>query len=198
MRYYKQTTEFTSASAALMMIVKRFKPDFALSKEHEYEFWQRSVALPTRGSSIYGLALIAHSFGIPVKIVVGDPNYKFPMYRFRSYKLVDVEEATFGSGLMLKKAQAQGIKIEARDFDLKEVKKLLQNGKLLLLRLNAGLLRNKRAVSNYLPVFDYSDEKFLLYDPASGKKLLRWDRMQEAFDAVKTRLRRDHRMLVFG
>ena len=36
---YKQTTDYTGAPSALLMIIKQFNPSFELSKENEFRFW---------------------------------------------------------------------------------------------------------------------------------------------------------------
>ncbi|HII72352.1 TPA: ribosomal-protein-alanine acetyltransferase, partial [Candidatus Woesearchaeota archaeon] len=59
MQPYTQSTKFTCASAGLAMIINHFNPAYKLVQENEFDIWQRSVALPLRGSSLFGLALYA-------------------------------------------------------------------------------------------------------------------------------------------
>lgn len=196
---YKQTTDYTGAPSALLMIVKQFNPSFQLSKENEFRFWQQSCSLPTRSSSLYALAAIAKRNNINVKVIVGDIDYKFPNYRFLGYKLDEIEEANFMSEMFLQEATNLGVHIEEREFDIEEVKKYLNNNKIVLLRLNAGLLRGKRSTANYLPVFSYKNSKFQIIDPKDGiKKELNDEKMKECLETVKTKCHRDLRMAVFG
>ena len=39
---------------------------------------------------------------------------------------------------------------------------------------------------------------FLIIDPKEGSKTISEDKMFEAFDTLKTKCRRDHRMIVLG
>lgn len=181
------------------MILNHFDNSFELSKENEFRLWQQSCALPTRSSSIFSLANIAHQRKIPVKVIVGDAEYKFPNYRFLGYKLGEIEEATFFSELYLKEAKKAGIKIDEREFDIDEVKNFLKQKKILILRLNAGVLRGQRSTANYIPVFDYKNGKFSLIDPKDGlKKDVDELKMKEALETVKTKCKRDLRIAVFG
>lgn len=198
-KQYQQSTIYTGAPSALMMILNHFDSSFEISKENEFKIWQQSCALPTRSSSIFALANIAHQRKIPVKVIVGDAEYKFPNYRFLGYKLGEIEEATFFSELYLKETKGLGVPVEEREFDLEEIKKHLKQKKLLILRINAGLIRGQRSTANYIPVFDYKDGKFSLIDPRDGKtKSLDEQKMKEALETVKTKCHRDLRMAVFG
>ncbi len=200
MQFYKQTTKYTCAAASLAMIINHFKQDFKPSIEKEFEIWHRTATLPTRGSSIYALAIYAHEFGVPLKVVVGEHEYKFPGYKFKAYKKKEIEVANFSSELFYKKAQQLGIDIEEKEFDINEVKKQIKAGKVLLLRLIIGIVRgskeNKRN-PHYVPVYGYKDGKFLVMDPRLGPTELDEPVFDEAFDKVGE-IKRDHRMIVFG
>ncbi|MBU0461054.1 MAG: peptidase C39 family protein [Nanoarchaeota archaeon] len=200
MQQYKQTTIYTCAAASLMSIINHFKPEFALSRENEFLIWERSAVLPTRGSSLYALALFAHKQSIPVKIFVEEPEYKFPGYRFKSYKKKEIDVADFHSELYYKRAKEARIPIEERNFNIDEVKTLLKRKKVLLLRVIIGLLRgtqvNKRN-PHYIPVYQYEDGFFYIIDPRRGMIKIQEELFKEAFDAVHD-CKRDNRMIVFG
>jgi ABC-type bacteriocin/lantibiotic exporter with double-glycine peptidase domain len=200
MQPYKQTTKYTCAPASLAMIINHFKQDFLLNIENEFDIWQKSATLPTKGSSLYALAIYAHQQGIPLSMVVGEHEYKFPGYKFKAYKKKEIEIANFSSQLFYKKAKELDIDIEERRFTLDEVKKRLREGKVLLLRLIIGVIRdskdNKRN-PHYLPVYGYKDDKFLIMDPKKGPLEVDEQIVKEAFDKVEE-VKRDHRMIVFG
>ncbi len=200
MKPYKQTTKFTCAAAGLAMIINHFNPAFKLDQENEFDIWQRSAALPLRGSSIFGLALYAHEEGIPLKVIVGEPRFKFPGYRFKAYKKKEVELATLSSDFFLKKLKRAKVSVEKRDFDLKEVKQHLKQGKILLLRLIVGVIRrskdNKRT-SHYIPVVAFNNKQFELFDPQNGRLIVQEKIFKEAFEKVKD-VKRDNRMILFG
>jgi hypothetical protein len=182
------------------MIINHFKPEFELSEENEFDVWHRAAALPALGSSIYGLALYANSKGVPVVVVVGEKEYKFPGYKFKAYKKKQVELASKSTQIFYDKAVKQGITVEERGFKLDEVKGLLAQEKVVLLRLIVGIVRgtkdNKRS-SRYMAVYGYEKGKFKIMDTRRGKVSVDEKIVQEAFDKV-VEVKRDNRMVVFG
>jgi ABC-type bacteriocin/lantibiotic exporter with double-glycine peptidase domain len=200
MQLYKQTTKYTCAAASLAMIINHFRPDYKLDIENEFDIWHKTATLPTRGSSIYGLAIYANEWRVPLSVIVGTHEYKFPGYKFKAYKKKEIEIANFSSERFYKKAILIGIPIEEREFTLEFVKDLLKQGKVLLLRLIVGVIRqskeNKRS-SHYIPVYGYADGKFKVMDPRKGPIEVSEDVVKEAFDKVEE-VKRDHRMIVFG
>ncbi len=200
MRLYKQTTKYTCAAASLAMIINHFKEDFLLNIDSEFDIWHKTATLPTKGSSIYALALYAHRQGVPLKVVVGEHEYKFPGYKFKAYKKKEIEIANFSSQRFYNKAKEEGVDIEERDIRLAEVKRLLEQGKVLMLRLIVGIVRGtkeNRRNPHYLPVYSYREGKFMVMDPRKGPLEIDESTMKEAFDKVAD-VRRDHRMIVFG
>ncbi len=63
-----------------------------------------------------------------------------------------------------------------------------------------GVLRSKKATSRYVLVtkYDINSEKYTLIDPEQGEMIVSPDVMQEAFNTLITKKKRDHRMLVIG
>lgn len=200
MQHYKQSTKYTCAAASLAMIINHFNPKFLLNQENEFDIWQKSAALPLRGSSLFGLALYAKKQGIPCKVVVGEKKFKFPGYRFKAYKKREVEVAQTSSQFFLKKLKDNKVKIEERTFDLKEVQNLLKDKKLLLMRVIIGILRgsseNKRT-SHYIPVTGYTAGHYEIYDPQHGKKLVPKKIFEDSFNKIRE-VKRDNRMIVLG
>ena len=198
MQFYKQTTNYTCAASALLMIINKFKPLFKLSRNNEFEIWQNSVILPIRSSSIYGLAIYAHKLGIGLKVWTQNLDYEFPDYRFKGYTKDDIDNATYVSELYLKKIKKLNISLEERDFSLREIKKLLYNGKILMIRVDAGVFRTTGRTSNYVVVTGMKNDYFIVYDPAQGKLYISEERFKEAFDDLVERRKRDHKMIIFG
>lgn len=200
MKEYKQTTLYTSGAACFLMVLNHFKPkQFELTRENEFMLWQRTATLPTRGSCVFAIAAFAAEQNIPCYVVVGDPEYKFPFYRFDRLRKSEVEDANFTTQIFRKQAEQRGVKIEVRDFDLEEVKALLAKGKKIIIRLNYGFLTGKRPRVNYYLLDSYNKKNgFLVYDPFEGKRLIEEEKIKEAFEGVVTKCKRDHRMVVFG
>ncbi len=104
-----------------MMIFNYFNLKYKLNKHNEFRIWQKSVVLPTRASDIFGLAILAKQKGLDVDVVVEKPKYSFPDYKFKGYKLNEIEMAAYSSELYYKRANRIGINIIEKNFTLKRV-----------------------------------------------------------------------------
>lgn len=182
-----------------MAVINHFNPEFKLSRDNEFIIWQSTANLPVRASSIYGLAIFAKEQGLKPSVVLGEKEYDYPDYRFKGYTKKEIDEAKFSSKLYSKKARELGIKVEEREFDFKEVKGLVKKGKVLMLRLNEGALRETGSTSKYVVVHDYNNAKkeFSLMDPKQGLVTASEDLLREAFETLESKKKRDHRMIVF-
>ncbi|MBU0470687.1 MAG: peptidase C39 family protein [Nanoarchaeota archaeon] len=198
MQPYFQTTEFTTAASSLLIILNHFKPEISLSKEQEFKIWRETVNLPTRGSSVYALAIYAKKQGLDLKVVVEEKEYGFPDYRFYRYTKEDIKQAEFCSNMYLKEAEKMNLMIEEREITLENLKKELNDNNILLLRINAKPIRNsKRNTSNYIAVTGYDGSKFQIIDPAFGALSIPEEMMAESFDSLESKKHRDHRMIIF-
>lgn len=198
MKSYVQTTDYTCAASSLLMIINHYKPEFELSQENEFEIWRASVNLPTRASSIFGLARFALDKGLNPKIIMGETDYEYPDYRFKGYKKVEIEAAKFMSGLHERKAIKAGVDVEERNLDISEIKDVLINGKVLMLRVNAGVFRDTKSTSQYLVVYGFRNGLFLLMDPAKGEVVAEEEKLVEALDTLQSKKKRDTRAIIFG
>ncbi|MFH1649956.1 MAG: peptidase C39 family protein [Candidatus Woesearchaeota archaeon] len=196
MKPYLRTTEFTTAASSLLMVLNHFNESFELNRENEFRIWMASANLPVRASSIYGLAVFAKKNGLNPKLVMGEKEYDYPDYRFKAYTKREIDEAKFTSRLFAKECRDMDIPIEEREFDLAEVKRLVQDGHIVLLRINAGTLREKKSTSNYVVVFDY-EGGYAIMDPVQGKIIVDEKLLDEAFHTLQTKKKRDPRMVVF-
>ena len=197
MEFYRQTSQYTGAAAALLMALHAKHPEeWPLDREHEFHIWTHSANLPTRSSSIYALALIARKAGMSTHVVVGEREYDYPDYRFKRYKKIEIDEAKYTSKLYAKRAREEGIPLEEREFTLQEVKQHLENQALILLRVNAGVLRERKATSKYVLVRAYIQGEYIIMDPEQGEMRIPEDEMQEAFETLITKKKRDHRMVI--
>ncbi len=196
MQTYIQTTEYTTAACSLMLAINHLDESFEVCKDNEFKIWMSSANLPTRACSIYGLACFAKKQGLDPKIVLGEKEYEYPDYRFKGYTKKEIDEAKFSSKIYHKRARDMDIPIEEREFDLDEVKDNLRDGHTILLRVNAGALRDSGSVSNYVAVYSYKN-KFSMVDPVQGKISVGEDKLQEAFETLVSKKKRDHRMIIF-
>jgi len=198
MKPYFQTTNFTTAASALLTIISHLKPEIKATQGKEFEIWQNSVTLPTRASSIFALATYASKHGIKTKVIVENNNYSFPDYRFYRYTKEDVEHAKISEKLFLNTAMKENIEIEEKETSLEEIKSLLNENKIILLRLNTKPIRSeKRNTSNYVVVNGFSNGYFQIIDTAFSAVSIPENVMEEAFNSLETKKYRDHRMIVF-
>ncbi len=198
MKIYYQSTEFTTAASSLLTIIHFFKEEIKLTKENEFDIWQKTVNLPTRASSIYALANYAKNVGLDPEVIVEKREYSFPDYRFYRYSKEDIEHAKDSSLMHLKKAMINGVKINEGSIDLNTVKGKLEKGKIIILRLNAKPFRNiKRNTSNYLVIHGFNEKYFQIIDPMQGGLSIPEEVMNEAFESLESKKYRDHRMILF-
>ena len=196
MKLYKQTTEYTCAVSSLLMILNHFDSAVELSKDMEFEIWRETVNLPTRAPSIYGLAYFATNHDKYPDVIVEEREYNYPDYRFKGYKKKEIDEAKYMSKLHAKRLTASGIDVEERPISVDEVITALDEEHVLLLRVNAGIFRDTGSTSKYL-AFIKEDDSYSVYDPKAG--IIESDRsmLKESLETLKTKKKRDKRMLVF-
>jgi len=195
---YFQTTPFTTAAASLLTILHHFQPQTPLTREKEFDIWHKTVNLPTRASSIYALATYAKQAGLSPTIIVEHLGYAFPDYRFYRYTKEEIDLASISANIHLQRAKQENIPIKQQKITLEEVKKYLTQEKILLIRLNMKPIReSKRNTSNYIIVHGYAQNQFHCIDPAHTALSIPEEVMQEAFNSLKTKKHRDHRMIIF-
>lgn len=180
-----------------MMVINHFNDDFELSKENEFLIWRESVNLPTRASSIFGLASFAKAQGLSPELYVGELSYEYPDYRFKGYKKSEIEAAEFMSGLHRGKAFDLGVKIEKKDILVEEIFEMLKKNNFLIMRVNAGIFRKCASISQYL-VFVQENGKIFVYDPELDKYEVSEEELKESIDTLQTKKKRDFRVLVFS
>jgi len=198
MQFYKQTTNYTCASAALLMILNHYKPLYRLSRKNEFEIWKSSVILPVRAASIYGLAVYAYEKGLKLRIWAQNLDYVFPDYRFKGYTKEDVEDAKFMSDNYLKRLRRLNVSIEEKDFSIKDIKRLVNDKKILMVRVDAGIFRTTGRTSNYVIVSGFRNNYFTIYDPLQGKIHISEEKLKESLKDLVERRKRDHKMIIFG
>ncbi len=198
MKLYKQTTEYTCAASSLLMIINHFKPEFKLTRENEFLIWLKTCNLPTRAPSIYGMAVFAKKMGLNPKIVLEEKEYDYPDYRFSGYTKREIDDAKYMSKLHAKTAEKNNIKVEQRDITLEELKTLMHEGKILLLRVNAGIFRDTKSTSKYLVFHKIPDtSKFTVLDPGKSTLEITEKMLEEALETLHTKKKRDHRVIIF-
>jgi len=197
---YKQTTNYTGASSALLSIIHYFDKEFAFNEENELDIWLKSAILPTRASSIFGLAMYAKAKGLQPKIIIEDASYTYPDYRFKRYTKKQIELAEKIANRYKKQAEEDGILIVEKDFDVNYIDSLLAKEKILLVRVNAGRLRGTKSTSKYIVIYKKSAtdaNQYFIIDPRRRRKKITREMLEESLEELKTKKKREKCMLVF-
>lgn len=197
---YKQTTNYTGAASALMSIIHYFQEDYELTEDNELDIWLKTAILPTRASSVFGLALYAKELGLEPKIVIEDKHYTYPDYRFKRYTKKQIELAEKVANRYLDKCEEAHILIIEKDFDVNYIDSLLSKRKIILVRLNAGRLRGTKSTSKYIVVYKKSKKdpnKYFIIDPRRRRKKVTREMLEEALVELKTKKKREKSMIVF-
>lgn len=198
MREYTQTTEYTGAASALLMVLNHYNPKFKLTPLNEFKIWLDSVNLPTRACSIYGLANYALKKNIKCEIIVENIEYDYPDYRFKGYKKQDIKTAKITEKIHYRNLiKNKGI-VKQKTITLEIAINLLKTGKILIFRLDAGSFRDKKPSSSYIVITKYKNNQFEIYDPYQGKLLLTQEQFVQCFSDLKEKRKRDPRMIVFS
>jgi len=197
MKQYKTTTNYTSAAASLMVVINHFNESFELSQENEFKIWLSSVNLPTRASSIYGLANFAKEQGLNPSIILKNKDYEYPDYRFKGYKKIEIEQAEFSNNLHKLKSKQLKIKKNKCKITADLIEQLVLENKTLLVRLNAGVFRETASISNYVIVKRKNGDYFEVVDSQVGLIKVSKDQIQEALDTLSSKKKRSSKILVF-
>ena len=197
---YKQTTNYTGASSALLCVLHHFFPEkIALTEENELDIWLSSVILPTRASSVFGLASYSKAKGLQPKIVIEDASYTYPDYRFKRYTKKQIELAEKIADRYKHKCEQENILIVEKNFDVNYVDSLLQKNKIILIRVNAGRLRGTKSTSKYIVIYKKGKEKdkYFIIDPRRRRKKVTREMLEESLIELKTKKKREKCMIVF-
>ena len=199
MQNYKQTTKFSGIPAALMLVINNFNKSFNVNRENEFKLWRETVLLPTRASCIFRAALIANKYKIPVKVLVEEPQYKFPRrYKFRIFTKKEIYDTKFFSDINLSEAKKKNL-VEVRNFTLDEIKESLKQNKIVLLRVNVAHLLKVRAIPDYILLYGYGNNLYLWNNTINSQTVrINEKQLKEDFETVKTKCKRDNRAIIFG
>lgn len=202
MQTYKKSTKFTNVASSLMLALNHFNLSTELNRENEFKIWQKTVILPTRGSCIFLSALQAHQNNIPTKVIVENTEYRFPQsskIKNLFFSKKEIYDAKFSSELNLKEAKSKGLNVEVRDFDLNEVIGYLKQNKIVLLRVNIAPLVKSKSIPDYILLYGFGNDKFLWANTFEGDiTKIPKEKLKECFTTLKTKCKRDNRIIVFG
>ncbi len=132
--------------------------------------------------------------------MIGKRQQKYPLEGIRWYDKKELHIANFSSDLYFRRAKNMDIEIVEGDFKLSNVKKLLKQGQVLMVRLLVGVVREtktNRKIPHFMVIYKYEKGKYYIMDPRRGELKVTEKILREAFDGLKN-INRDPRMIIFG
>ncbi|MAG78045.1 hypothetical protein CL616_01640 [archaeon] len=188
MKPYIQTTEYTTAASSLLTILAHFKI-LQPTRENELKIWKNTILPPTRASSVHALA--NQAIQLSPTLILETTDYEFPDYRFYRYTKQDIELAKELSQFYKTNNKVKTI---IQPITINDINKLITTH-YILIRLNTKYIRDeKRNTSNYLLLI----EKNKLIDPKQGLITINDEQLNQAFNTLKTKKHRSHKMIIFA
>ncbi len=163
--YYQQTTEFTCGPACLMMAMRALDPEVPFERRLEFRLWRESTSVYMTsghgGCGPYGLALAAHRRGFTVEVYVNDRGtFLVDSVRRPEKKEVMriVEEDYLGQ------LEANGVHLERRTLELRELLDRVEAGAVPLLLISSSRIYRER-FPHWLVVTGFDDRFVYAHDP---------------------------------
>jgi len=190
MKPYLQSTEYTTAAASLVWALQQLS-DHISNSWVELDIWHHSALLPTRASSVYGLALYAKKKGLTPSIILQKQQYSFPDYRFFRYKKTDIDIAKDMQDYYRRKATQENIPIIKKKITISLIESLKEHT--MLIRLNPKLWRS--TTSNFV-VLNVLEKGYQIMDPQLGLLCITKDVLQASLDQLIDKKKRQPQILV--
>jgi hypothetical protein len=167
--HYRQRFDFSCGPACLMIAMKFFDNRMKLNRELELDIWREAHLIEIWGTSRYGLALSAHRRGFPTRIVsnADDMGYAGTI-KNSEYKIDKKWLRHFFEDLKRKCSKA---KIEEKiiDFDVDEIRKVLDDGAIPIILVSAEFLSDEK-IPHWIVVKGYDKKHFYIDNPLDTVK----------------------------
>ena len=190
MKPYLQSTEYTTAAASLVYVLQLHGHNG--NSWVELDIWHHSALLPTRASSVYGLALYAKQKGLTPTVVVQKQQYSFPDYRFFRYKKTDIDIAKDMQDYYRRQALQDNITIHRKKITTELIDQFKDHK--MLIRLNPKTWRGKKT-SNFV-VLEVIDNGYLIMDPVIGLFCITKETLNVALDELVDKKKREPQLLI--
>jgi len=163
--YYAQTLDFTCGSACLMMAFKHFTPKLKLTRVLELELWREATLIFMTsgfgGTGPFGMALAARTRGYSVKVILSARQTPF----FSSVRTKDKRAVIKLIHDDLKvKAKAQGVRDEYYDFNIEDIAREMNKGRLPIVLISTYHLHGDRA-PHWVLITGFDSEYIYFHDP---------------------------------
>lgn len=191
MRPYLQSTEYTTAAASLVWALHQINGHIANSWV-ELDIWHHSALLPTRASSVYGLALYAKKKGLTPNIIIQKQQYSFPDYRFFRYKKTDIDIAADMQDYYRRAAINEDIPVIKKKITIDLINSL--KDRTMLVRLNPKAWRG-HTTSNFV-VLNVLEQGYKIMDPKVGILCITKQILESSLKQLVDKKKRDPQILV--
>jgi uncharacterized protein YvpB len=169
---YAQSEEFTSAAACSMMVLKYINKNFKMKKDEEFNIWQEAVSGSVWHGSRYGIAYALAKRGAKPSIIssnVKDEGYERKLAVYEGINL-DTLKSSFGE--IREKVKGMKVQEEHGTVTVNTIKKLLNEGKIPIVLVNANLINPYLEESpHWIVVKGYDDDTIYINDPYSDSTI---------------------------
>lgn len=163
--YYAQTLDFTCGPACLMMAFKYFSPKLDLSRVLELELWREATLIFMTsgfgGTGPFGMALAARLRGYSVKVILSAKQTPF----FSSVRTKDKRAVIkLIHDDLRAKAKDLGVREEYYDFNIEDIAREMNKGRLPIVLISTYHLHGDRA-PHWVLITGYDSEFIYFHDP---------------------------------
>lgn len=177
--HYAQTSGFTCGPAALMMAMNALDPAFEMSRKLEFQLWREATTIFMTsghgGCSGHGLAMAAwrRGFGVELYVNTHDVPFEHSVRDENKRTVLRLVHEDF-----LDQMQSTDIALHVRDWDVADLRDVLEDGGLVLVLISSYRL-NSTKTPHWVLLVAMDDNLAYLHDPEVD-----WDSHKSAFDCT--------------
>lgn len=163
--YYQQTTEFTCGAACMMMALKYYKPQLQLNPVLEIRLWRGATTVfmlsGPGGCEPFGLAVLAHDYGLKPTIYVSSREYLFlnSVRNLEKRRVMELAQIDF-------RAQAKQAKIPVhyKPLSIDNIRAALARGAVVLVLISFYHMFGEK-IPHWVLAHSDDGEHILIHDP---------------------------------
>lgn len=163
--YYQQTEEFTCGAACLMMALKYFNPQSRMDPVFELRLWRTATTVymlsGPGGCEPFGLAVLAHNYGLKATIVVSNEEFLFinSVRNPQKRKVMELVQTDFRE-----QAEAAKIPVRIAAFTLDDIRQALARGAVVLVLISFYHMFGEK-VPHWVLVHGDDGSHIIIHDP---------------------------------
>lgn len=163
--YYQQTSEFTCGAACLMMALKYFDPQSRLDPVFELRLWRGATTVfmlsGPGGCEPFGLAVLAHNYGLKPRIIVSSYDYLFinSVRDPKKRQIMELAQTDFRE-----QADQAHIPVQIAAFTLDDIRAALARGAVVLVLISFYHMFGEK-IPHWVLVHGDDGQHILIHDP---------------------------------